>query len=634
MIMEKNFPRVKRVSLKDLQKLKSEGYVVFSSHNHTNFSDGANYRDVIDTLVKNGANLIALTDHNNMRVAKYAESYIKDKYPECQYLNGEEIDSEFGDILAYGLQKEILLEGREKLPIKKIIDNIHNQGGLAVIAHPFHPIEGIFRTFGGLNKSEIINFEFDGIEFFHADLPPFLNNMCASLLKLKPQLFILGADDAHSIHHIGRYLTLIGPNISDVHNIDEIFKALKQNSTNVLELRSLVSRSFEMLPGFMDIIINQGLKRINAFAGIYGLFKGIHFQQESMGWNPITFSEFEGYLQQIMQTMNINTIRLDAMQPDTKAYEFALSAKELGLNVMLSPKYVYPEGIDKPQLDSSLTYDEFEDFCLDHAQRAQSTGVDIFCIGNELTLELSDDKSGHVERFNKEFFERFAPSSLEMIPGLGSSTLAKLSKIGKKKLKLTKYLEKLSKKVRGYFDGMISYASGSWEIRDVPWKFFDVICSNLYFSDLFLEFVEVLPGIKIKIPKGSHSVRASHLFRQNIQYLKTFKKPIILSELGFQTVTDPIRVGPMPIKYHKDYNQFKYDETAQSQAFSEVFKLLTKDIFVNGVIIHEWNDHTDTGFGIVRSDGTPKKAYETIANFFKEWAISGSIEEDDSISQK
>jgi endo-1,4-beta-mannosidase len=90
----------------------------------------------------------------------------------------------------------------------------------------------------------------------------------------------------------------------------------------------------------------------------------------------------------------------------------------------------------------------------------------------------------------------------------------------------------------------------------------------------------------------------------------------------------------MPIKYHKDYNQFKYDETAQSQAFSEVFKLLTKDIFVNGVIIHEWNDHTDTGFGIVRSDGTPKKAYETIANFFKEWAISGSIEEDDSISQK
>ena len=634
MNMEKNLPRVKRVSTNDLQKLKSEGYVVFTSHNHTNFSDGADYRDVIDTLVKTGANLIALTDHNNMRVAKYAESYIRDKYPDCQYLSGEEIDSESGDILAYGLQEEILLEGGAKLPIIETIDIIHDQGGLAVIAHPFHPIEGIFRTFGGLNKSEITNFEFDGIEFFHADLPPFLNNMCASLLKLKPQLFILGADDAHSIHHIGRYLTLIGPNINDVHNIDEIFKALKQNNTNVLELRSLVSRSFEMLPGFMDIIINQGLKRINAFAGIYGLFKGIHFQQESMGWTPKTTTEFEGDLEQIMQEMNINTIRLDAMRPETKVYEFALSAKELGLNVILAPKYVYPKGIDKPQLDGSLTYEEFEDFCLDHAQRAQSIGVDIFCIGNELTLELSDDKSGHVERFNKNFFEQYAPSSLEMIPGIGSSTLAKLSKIGKKKPKLTKYLEKLSKKVRGYFDGMISYASGSWEIRDVPWKFFDVICSNLYFSDLFLEFVEVLPGIKIKTPKGSHLVRASHLFRQNIQYLKTFKKPIILSELGFQTVTDPIRVGPMPIKYHDNFNLFKYDETTQSQAFSEVFSLLTKDIFVNGVIIHEWNDHTDTGFGIVRSDGTPKKAYETIANFFKEWTISGSIEEDHIISQK
>ncbi|MFX0137885.1 MAG: hypothetical protein ACFFDN_29860, partial [Candidatus Hodarchaeota archaeon] len=596
-----------------MEKLKSEGYVAFTSHNHTNFSDGADYRYVIDKLIKTGANLIALTDHNNMRVAKYAESYIKEKYPECQYLTGEEIDSEYGDVLAYGLQEEILLEGGDKLPIKEIIDIIHDQGGLAVIAHPFHPIEGIFRTFGGLNTSEIINFEFDGIEYFHADLPPFLNYMCASLLKLKPRLFILGADDAHSIHHIGRYLTLIGPGISDVHNIDEIYKALKQNKTTVLELGSWASRSFEMLPGFMDIIINQGLKRINAFAGIYGLFKGIHFQQESMGWNPITLNEFEDVLQELMQSININTIRLDGMRPETNVYKFAESAKELGLNVILAPKYVYPDGIDKPQLDSSLTYDEFEDFCLDHAQRAQSIGTDIFCIGNELTLELSDDKSGHVERFNPDFFIQFTPSSLEMIPGLGSSALAKLGKIGKKRPKILKYLEKLGKKVKGHFDGMVSYASAAWEIRDVPWKSFDVICSNLYFSDLLLEFVEILPGIKIKTPKGSHSVRASHLFRQNIQYLKKFKKPVIISELGFQTVGDPIRLGSIPLKYHKDFNQLKYDENAQSQAFSDVFKLLIKDIFVNGVIIHEWKDHEDTGFGIVRHDGTPKKAYGTIA---------------------
>ncbi len=46
------------------------------------------------------------------------------------------------------------------------------------------------------------------------------------------------------------------------------------------------------------------------------------------------------------------------------------------------------------------------------------------------------------------------------------------------------------------------------------------------------------------------------------------------------------------------------------------------------------NDHTDTGFGIVKPDGTPKKACETIAKFFKEWTISGSIEEDEIISQK
>ncbi len=621
MTTRESLPKVKKVSTKELKQLKNEGYVVFSSHNHTNFSDGAEYRKVIDTLVKAGVNLFALTDHNNIRVAKHAKAYIKDKYPECNYLIGEEIDSRYGDVLAYGLHSEIVVEEGNRLPIKQTIENIHEQGGLAVIAHPFHPGEGIFRTFGGLKKSKIKNFKFDGIEFFHADLPPFLNNMSSDLLKLRPQMFVLGADDAHSVHQIGRYFNLIGPDIDDVHNIEDIFKALKQKKTTVLELFGWSARPFHMLPGFIDILFRKGLKRINAFAGIYGLFKGIHFQHESLEWTPKTPQEFKAELQQIVNTMNINTIRLDAMRPKTRAYKFASIAKELGLNVILNPKYVYPKGIDNPQLDSSLTYDEFEDFCLEHAQRAQMAGVDIFCIGNELTLELSDDKSGHIERFNPEFFTQFTPSFLEMIPGLGATRIAKLGKFRKEELKITAYLEKLSKKVRDHYDGMLSYASGGWEIRNVPWKHFDVICCNLYFSDLFLEFIEDVPKLIIKILKGSPASRASHLFRQNIQYLKTFKKPVIISELGFQTVSNSIRVGPMPVQYHKNYEQFKYDETSQSQAFSEVFKLLEKDIFVNGLIIHEWMDHEEKGFGLLRLDGTPKKACETISQYFKTWSI-------------
>ncbi|MFX1453717.1 MAG: hypothetical protein ACFFCM_23000 [Promethearchaeota archaeon] len=618
----KYLPKVKRVSKEDLEHLKKEGYVVFSSHNHTNFSDGAEYNKVIDSLVKQGVNLIGLTDHNNMRVAKYASAYIEEKYPDCGYIYAEEVDSQYGCVLTYGLETEILVEKKEKLPIKHIIENVHNQGGLAVIAHPFHPGEGIFRTFGGLKTSQIKNLKFDGIEFFHADLPPYLNYMCYTLLKLKPELFILGGDDAHTISQIGRYFNLIGPDIYDVHNSDEILKAMKKGKTTVLELMGWSARPFKMLPGFVDLLLKKGLKRINAFAGIYGLFKGIHFLHESMGWFPKTPQEFEVELKKLIQEMNINTIRLDSMRPETGVFEFVSIAKELGLNVILSPKYVYPAGLDKPELDRSLSYKEFEDFCLDHAQRAQEAGVDIFCIGNELTLELSNDNSGHIERFNPDFFAEFAPSSLEMIPGLGSTAFSKLGKLGKKKPILTNYLKNLSNKVREHYEGIVSYAAGLWEIRDVPWKSFDIICCNLYFSDLFLDFVEVLPGIKFKIPKGSPSVRASHLFKQNIQYLKTFKKPVIISELGFQTVENSIHLGPMPIQYREDSNQFEYNENAQAKAFSEVFKLIEDDIFVNGVIIHEWKDHIKEGFGIVKPDGTPKIAIKTISNFFKKWSIS------------
>ena len=621
MINGKEAPRVRRISKEELEQLKNEGYVIFSSHNHSNFSDGADYHEVIDTLVKFGVNLIALTDHNNIRVAKHAKAYIKEKYPECGYLIGEEISSSHGDVLAYGLQTEIPVDEEEKPPVKDAIEAIHKQGGLAVVAHPYHPGEGIFRTFGGLKNSQIKKLNFDGIEFFHADLPPFLNYMCSTLLKLRPQMFVLGSDDAHTVHQIGRYFNLIGPNIDDVHNIDEIFNTLKQGNTTVLELMGWTARPFHMLPGFIDLLFKKGLKRINAFAGIYGLFKGIHFQHESLGWNPMTPQKFKALLQQMIQTMNINTIRLDAMQPKTNAYDFALVAKELGLNVILNPKFVYPRGLENPQLDRSLTYDEFEDFCLNHAQRAQNAGVDIFCIGNELTLELSDDKSGHIERFNPEFFTQFTPSFLEMIPGLGTTRLAKIGKGKKKEHKITAYLEKLSEKVRKYYDGMVSYASGAWEIREVPWKNFDVICCNLYFSDIFLEFIEDFPKLIIKILKGSPSSRAAHLFKQNIQYLKTFKKPVIISELGFQTVSNSIHVGPMPVQYHKDFDRFEFDESAQAQAFAEVFKLLKKDIFVNGVIIHEWSDHIDKGFGLTKLDNTQKLSCEVISDFFKTWKI-------------
>ncbi|MFX1256941.1 MAG: hypothetical protein ACFFAN_03715 [Promethearchaeota archaeon] len=614
-------PEVKRVSKKDLEQFKNEGYVVFSSHNHTNFSDGADYRDVIDTLVKAGVDLIALTDHNNIRVAKYAKAYIQDKYPQCGYVIGEEVDSRYGDILAYGLENEIVVELGEKLPIKQVIDTIHEQGGLAVVAHPFHPGEGIFRIFGGLKTSKIKNLDFDGIEFFHADLPPFLNNMCSALLKLRPQMFVLGADDAHSIYQIGRYFNLIGPDIDDVHNIDNIFKILKQKKTTVLEFMGWSARPFHMLPGFIDILFKKGLKRINAFAGIYGLFKGIHFQHESLGWNPMTPQKFKSKLQQLIETMSINTIRLDAMNPETRVYDFASVAKELGLTVILNPKYIYPKGINNPQLDRSLTYDEFEDFCLNHAQRAQMAGVDIFCIGNELTLELSDDKSGHIDRFNPEFFLQFTPSFLEMIPGIGVSHLAKLSKIRKKEHKITEYLRKLSEKVRDHYDGMVSYASGAWEIRNIPWKHFDILCCNLYFTDLFLDFIKDIPKLILKILKGSSSSRAAYLFGQTIQYLKTFKKPVILSEVGFQTISNTIKIGPMPVQYHRDFNKFQYDESAQAKAFSKVFKLLKKEIFVNGVIIHEWKDHIEKGFGLVRLDDTPKLSCKIISEFFKTWKI-------------
>jgi len=53
------------------------------------------------------------------------------------------------------------------------------------------------------------------------------------------------------------------------------------------------------------------------------------------------------------------------------------------------------------------------------------------------------------------------------------------------------------------------------------------------------------------------------------------------------------------------------------------FKFIRK-ADLNGCFIHEWDENEiagngDLGFGIVRMDGTPKKSFYTIRNFYKNW---------------
>ncbi|MHA1132078.1 MAG: PHP domain-containing protein, partial [Candidatus Helarchaeota archaeon] len=128
----------------------------FESHTHTNFSDGNFYKLMVRTAFKKKIDILAITDHNTMKgypyCVRYAKTCTNRNNGDIFILPAEEVGCTEGDVLAYGISEEIEIGS-----IAETIDNIHDQGGLAVMPHPFS-----LTTAVSVKTAEKNNF--DGIE--------------------------------------------------------------------------------------------------------------------------------------------------------------------------------------------------------------------------------------------------------------------------------------------------------------------------------------------------------------------------------------------------------------------------------------------------------------------------------------
>lgn len=119
-------------------------------HIHTSCSDGeGDYEQIVSSAKSKGYELIAITDHNTVEAHKHISDEI--------LLTGVEFDCWFGYIfihlLAYNIDinhpsltqflaknkaetEGVLLRLLPKRNVKKLIQAIHEAGGIAVLAHP------------------------------------------------------------------------------------------------------------------------------------------------------------------------------------------------------------------------------------------------------------------------------------------------------------------------------------------------------------------------------------------------------------------------------------------------------------------------------------------------------------------
>jgi len=104
----------------------------YDLHVHSNSSSCSNLKpsEILEIAKKRGLDGIAITDHNKIEGALKVAKLNKDK--KFEVIIGEEIRTDKGEVIGLYLKKEILPGS-----FYGVIEQIKDQGGIAVMAHPF-----------------------------------------------------------------------------------------------------------------------------------------------------------------------------------------------------------------------------------------------------------------------------------------------------------------------------------------------------------------------------------------------------------------------------------------------------------------------------------------------------------------
>lgn len=172
-------------------------------HMHSTYSDGCGTIEEILKYVEENTELdvIALTDHDVIDGALLARDLWSRGGYRFDFVVGEEVTTTEGHLLALYIEKRV----QPGLSMERSIDLIHEQGGLAVIAHPLH------RFFKHSCQREVMDrihaasdVWFDGAETWNASFCGlYANYVAMSTNRNIYGLPEIGNSDAHMLSAIG-----------------------------------------------------------------------------------------------------------------------------------------------------------------------------------------------------------------------------------------------------------------------------------------------------------------------------------------------------------------------------------------------------------------------------------------------
>jgi hypothetical protein len=120
--------------------------VVVNLHMHTRYSDGSGiHKDIAAAAFKAGVDVVIVTDHNIL--VQGFEGYYKEKNKKLLMLIGEEVHDQARDpqknhLLVFGAARELATFAEDP---QRLINAVHDSGGLAFLAHPDDPEAPAFK---------------------------------------------------------------------------------------------------------------------------------------------------------------------------------------------------------------------------------------------------------------------------------------------------------------------------------------------------------------------------------------------------------------------------------------------------------------------------------------------------------
>lgn len=191
----------------------------FDLHVHSHFSPDSLNRpaDLVKKYSSLGFGGFAITDHGKMGAHLEARQYAKEKNIEIEIIGGCEFLTDKGELL--GLFIEEMPSSHD---FGQVCDFIHDQGGFAILPHPFDFSRR--HACNPKNLGESLLKLIDGLETFNAHcLTPAPNRQAGEFAQAL-NLVCTGGSDAHFIFECGSGYTQIAGDIG-------IDLALRKNKT-------------------------------------------------------------------------------------------------------------------------------------------------------------------------------------------------------------------------------------------------------------------------------------------------------------------------------------------------------------------------------------------------------------------